>query len=111
MNKQMINDAKKYLKRYEFFRKRIDNSEIIKSVFNQDFSEDNSSDMLSYIQLVETSLKQLKKEEKNILIDVFLKRKHRTEFNYSCASFYRLLNRACSNFFYSMGIMYQTNPC
>ncbi|AFP75841.1 hypothetical protein F6J63_01240 [Mycoplasmoides gallisepticum] len=104
MNRKIINDAKKYLERYDFYRKRIENRQIIKSVFNHDLGVDNQSEMQSYVDLIDATLKRLKKDEKDILIDVFLKRKHRNEFNYSQASFYRLLNKACCSLFYSLGV-------
>ncbi|WP_027122129.1 MG284/MPN403 family protein [[Mycoplasma] imitans] len=104
MNRKIINDAKKYLERYDFYRKRLENKKIIKSVFNDDLSTDNQSEMQSYINLIDSTLKQLKEDEMNILVDVFLKRKHRNEFNYSQASFYRLLNKACFSLFYSLGV-------
>lgn len=55
---------KNYLERYDFYRKRIENRQIIKSVFNHDLGVDNQSEMQSYVDLIDATLKRLKRTKK-----------------------------------------------
>ncbi|QZX49332.1 MG284/MPN403 family protein [Mycoplasma sp. E35C] len=109
MTNKWIDDARKYLLRYDFFRRKLENLETLKAVFNHKASEEEIITMHSYVNLIESTLKQLQKDERQLLIEFFVKKKHRSEFNYSTTSFYRALKKACANFFQTLGIYFFSN--